>query len=411
MTVADKTSKAAAIQLSSLEVDGRMFNLECYETLETIKTIEEDWLALETSCKEDFTYFQNFNWCIEYYKQFADDLTNKHCPIPQVFVLRNNDTPVMIWPLMRIQSRTKLKILTTATEPLGQYANLLFNETYFDVKLGKQVLELIIQHSKSDSVSFNNYPEDSMIDKIIGSKGIKENSNLESSILDLSQYHDWEAYFQTLSKSQRKSRRRDKNKLTQLGEISYDVIKAGTDEYKSLVENALDMKKQWLLETGRTPGLLDDKCTRAMLQNLTASSQKQKPSPIAHALKLNGTPIALELGMIKGDRYYSYLGAIDWNYKDFSPGKVQIEMSQEWSMKQDIKYYDLLHDPSDYKTSWSNLTHKVISRNIPITYKGYIYSQLWKTYIRPKLKSVYHFAGTKNRERLNKAVGIFRKKS
>jgi len=53
----------------------------------------------------------------------------------------------------------------------------------------------------------------------------------------------------------------------------------------------------------------------------------------------------------------------------------------------------------------------VTSRNIPVTYKGFIYSQLWKTYLRPKLKTIYHFAGTKNRERLNKAVSIFSKKS
>ncbi len=405
MTDADETRKKAKL-LSNLEV-GEL-SLECLETVQAICAFEQEWLALEAACTEDFTYFQNYNWCIEYYKQFADDITNKHCPIPQVFVLRQDDRPIMIWPLMRIQSRTGLKILTTATEPLGQYSNLLFDPAKFDASLGKLVLDFIIKHSKSDSLSFNNYPENSMVDKIIGTKGIKENSNLESSMLDLKRYENWDAYFQTLSKVQRKSRRRDKNKLMTQGDISYDVIKPGADGFEHLVERALDMKKQWLLETGRTSGLLDEKCTREMFKNLKSSSTS---GPVVHALKLNGNPIAIELGMIKADRYYSYLGAIDWRYKDFSPGKVQIEMSQEWSMSRGMKYFDLLHDPSDYKTSWSNLKHKVISRNIPVTYKGFIYSQLWKTHIRPKLKNIYHFAGTKNRERLNKAVSIFQKKS
>lgn len=411
MKVTDKTPNSAVKQLSSLEVNGSVFVLECYENVYAIQSLEEDWLTLEAECKEDFTYFQSYNWCIEYYKQFADDVTNKHCPIPQVFVLRHNQKPVMIWPLMRIQSRTGLKILTTATEPLGQYANLLFDHVQFDETLGKQVLELITEHSKSDSISLNNYPEKSMMDKIIGKKGIKENSNLESSILDLSLHEGWEAYFQTLSKAQRKSRRRDKNKLMAQGELSYEVIEAGTDEYKSCVERALEMKKQWLIKTGRTPGILDDNCTREMFKNLKKVGTPIKSGPVAHALKLDNNAIALELGMIKANRYYSYLGAIDWAYKDFSPGKVQLEMSQEWSMKQGIQYFDLLHDPSDYKSSWSNLSHKVVSTNIPITYKGYIYSQLWKTYIRPKLKSIYHFTGTRNRERLNKAVNVFRKRS
>ena len=408
MTGVDKTFDAAAKKLSTLEVGERKLSLECLETVQTICAFEEEWLELEAACKEDFTYFQNYNWCIEYYKQFADDITNKHCPIPQVFVLKQDDKPIMIWPLMRIQSRTGLKILTTATEPLGQYSNLLFDRAKFDASLGKLVLDFIIKHSKSDSLSFNNYPENSIVDKIIGTKGIKENSNLESSILDLKRYENWDSYFQTLSKAQRKSRRRDKNKLMAQGDITYDVIKPSADGFEHLVERALDMKKQWLLETGRTSGLLDEKCTREMFKSLKSSSTS---GPVVHALKLNGNPIAIELGMIKADRYYSYLGAIDWHYKDLSPGKVQIEMSQEWSMSRGMKYFDLLHDPSDYKTSWSNLKHKVISRNIPVTYKGFIYSQLWKTHIRPKIKKIYHFAGTKNRERLNKAVSIFQKKS
>ena len=410
MTVAENTLDLAPTKLSNLEIEGRVLVLECYDTVEAICTLEDKWLALEATCTEDFTYFQTYNWCIEYYKQFADDINDKHCPIPQVFVLRDGGKPLMIWPLMRIQSRTGLKILTTATEPLGQYANLIFDHSQFDERHGTLVLNLIIEHSKSDSVSFNNYPEKSMLDKIVATRGIKENSNLESSILDLSQYNNWDSYFQTLSKTQRKSRRRDKNKLTQQGNISYEVIEAGVAQYKTLVEHALDMKKQWLLETGRKPGLLDDKSTRSMLQNLNPSNTIKNSGPIVHALKLNGMPVAIELGMIRDNRYYSYLGAIDWAYKDFSPGKVQMEMSQEWIMNKGIHYFDLLHDPSDYKTSWRNHTHKVISRNIPVTYKGYIYSQLWKTYIRPKLKSVYHFAGTKNRERLNKVVNIFRKK-
>lgn len=411
MVIPDKKEKSVAKQLPYLEVDGSVFTLECYESVSTIYSLEKEWLSLETECTEDFTYFQNYNWCIEYYKQFADDLTNKHCPIPQVFVLRRDKKPIMIWPLMRIQSRVGLKILATATEPLGQYANLLFDQTQFDEIIGKRALDLIIKHSKSDLVSLNNYPENSMIDKIIGTIGIKDKSNFESSILDLSRYDDWDSYFQTLSKVQRKSRRRYKNKLSTQGELAYEVISAGTDRFKFLVDQALDMKKQWLLETGRTPGILDDELTRAMFKNLTDPAKSVKSGPIAHALKLDDTVISIELGMVKGDRYYSYLGAIDWSYKDFRPGKVQIEMAQEWSMKQGIKYFDLLHDPSDYKSSWSNHTNKVISRNIPVTYTGYIYSKLWKTYIRPKLKAMYHFAGAKNREHLNKAVKFLRKKS
>ncbi len=399
-------------QLTNLSVEGKAFELECYDNIKTISLLKDEWQLLENNCPEDFTYFQSYNWCIEYYKKFADDLNDKHCPIPQVFILRHNKKPIMIWPLMQIQSRTSLKILTTATEPLGQYCNILFDPAQFNKKIGQAVLKLIIEHSKADSISFNNYPKDCLIDEIINDQGIKENSNLESSILDLSQYESWEAYAQTLSKGQRKTRRRNKNKLEAIGELSYKVHKAGSKEFADLVSLALEMKTQWFLETGRKPGILADQCTKAMftsLQMSKADKKDQETGPLAHALYLNEIPIAIELGMIKLGRYYSYLGAIDWNLESHSPGKVQMEMAQEWCMERGIKNFDLLHDPSEYKSSWTNHKHKMISRNIPITFKGYIYSQLWKTYVRPKLKTIYHFASSKNRDRLNRMVDLFRK--
>jgi CelD/BcsL family acetyltransferase involved in cellulose biosynthesis len=243
--------------------------------LNSINLLQSEWQFLETACPEDFTYYQSFNWCFEYYKQFADDLTDKHCPIPQVFVLRKNNTPAMIWPMMQIQSRTGLKILTSATEPLGQYCNLLFDASNFNEKIGQAVLQAILKNSNSDSVSFNNYPEDCLIEKIIGEQGIRENSNLKSAILDMGQYESWEAYNQTLSKGQRKERRRNKNKLEAQGNLAYEIHRAGSEEYKSLVHSALKMKTQWLVETGRKPGILADECTEDMLCNLKAANENE----------------------------------------------------------------------------------------------------------------------------------------
>lgn len=408
MPAPNKPLDNAVEQLADLLVDGEAFKLECYQNVGAIEALEQEWLSLEEACKEDFTYFQSFSWCYEYFKQFADDITDKHCPIPQVFVLRKDEKPIMIWPLMRIQSRTGLKILTTATEPLGQYSNLIFDSEHFNKKIGQTVFKEIIENANADSISLNHFPKDCLIDEILDNQGIKENSNFESSILDLSQYETWDAYTQTLSKGQRKNRRRNKNKLSAKGEVSYKVFAAETQEYKTLTALALKMKKQWLLETGRKPGILAEEPTRMMLLNLKQVKAADEACPVVHALYLDEHPIAIELGIIQGNRYYSYLGAIDWAHKDLGPGTLQLAMAQEWAMEKNIRYFDLMHDPSEYKSSWTNKTHKVLSRNIPITMKGYIYSQLWKTYIRPKLKTMYHFAGTKNRERLNKLLDIFR---
>lgn len=403
-------------QLASLSVDDMTFELTCYETIVSIQKLEDEWKKLHEICKENFTFFQGFDWCLQYYKQFADDLTDKDCPIPQVFVLRHKDEPIMIWPLMRIHSRIGIKILTTATDPLGQYCNLLCSPSKFNTQIGIKTLKEIMANSKSDTLSLYNVPKDCMVDSIIANKGIKENSQLESSILDFEPYEDWDSYTKTLSKAQRKNRKRSKTKLESVGVLDYKIHKAGSDEFKNNVKLALEMKTKWLTETGRKPGLLAEQRTLQMFTDLEAGftestlNSEAENSAFIHVLYLDEKPIAIEIGMIKSSHYYSYLGAIDWAYKDYAPGKVQMEMAQQWAMEKGIQFFDLLHDPSEYKNSWSNKKHPVMNKNIPMSVKGYAYNILWKTYMRPKIKSLYHFAGADKREKFNKYIGLIFKK-
>lgn len=394
--------------------DGKKsFALECYQTIESIEKLKETWQAFEKISDMRFAYFQTYDWCIEYYKQFSSDMNNKHCPVPQVFVLWHQEKPVMLWPLMRIQSRTTLKLLTTATDPLSQYANLLFDGQHFNVDIGKQVFEKLLECCESDCVSLNHYLENSMIDQIVDNKGIKEQSNFESSILNNMHYKSWEAYSSTLSKSQRRDRKRRLNKLSAIGNITYEIHHAQTDEYKKLIAWSLSRKVQWLESTGRKAGILGQDETRNMLQSLNPFSDNTteiKQGGCVHALKLDGTVIATEIGFLNTSHYYSYLGAIDPNWQELGPGKVQMEMAQKWALENGINCFDLLHDPSEYKSSWANETQTVISRNIPTTQKGYLYAMLWKTHIRPKLKSIYHFSGVKTRAKLSHFLGFIANK-
>lgn len=396
-------------QLADFDVGGQTYTLEYHESIEAVQNLGPQWQALEASCKDDFTFFQTFSWCAEYYNQFANDLTNRHCPLPQVFVLRKNQVPIMLWPMMRIQSRTGIKILTTATEPLGQYCNFLSNNTHFDDTIGKEALRHILDHANAHVVSFNYYPVESLIGRLVSDIGIKENSDYFSSILEFGEFKSWDEYYRSLSKSQRKDRRRTKSKLEAKGTLGYAVYEAGDADYAKYVAKALEMKTKWLEKTGRKPGILAEDLTCQMFSNLEMSKTEKGEGPLVHVLLLDGAPIAIELGIVKAEKYCSYLGAIDWSLKDYGPGKVQMEMAQEWCFENGIKSFDLLHDPSGYKASWTNTQATMESRNVALGKRGYVYSILWKTYIRPKLKKAYHFAGKKNRKRVNKLVSLVKR--
>jgi len=387
--------------------------LECHEDIDTIIRIRDEWQHLENTCDEKFTFFQTYDWCLQYYKHFSHDLNNRHCPLPQVFVLRMKGEPIMLWPMMRIQSRTGLKLLTTATEPLGQYSSLLYNDQYFDSDLGREVFALVKQYCEADCISLNHYLKNSMVDTIVGEQGIREHSEFEALMLDTRHHKNWESYCMTLSKSQRKDRRRRRTKLEGLGRLDYHVHPAGTAEYRKTVAWSLAMKSKWLEETGRKPGLVGDYNTKAMFDAMLASQDPDADvsnGALVHALELNGKTIATEIGMHFKGHYYSYLGAIDMNWKEFGPGKVQMELAQQWAFEKGIKCFDLLHDPSEYKKSWITKRQPLVSRNIPLTLQGYGYAMIWKTHVRPRLKAVYHFAGADTRSKLNRFLGFIANK-
>ena len=193
-----------------------------------------------------------------------------------------------------------------------------------------------------------------------------------------------------------------------MGKLEYRVSAGGSDEYRYLVEKCLAFKKIWLRETGRLPGRLGTPETQRFFQSLNFQEKTcdHDIGAVAHCLYLNEKPVGIELGMLCNNDYYSYLGAIDWDFRKYSPGKVQMEFAQRWAAEEGIRRFDFLNDPSDYKSYWTNSKQDLVSLNIPLTLKGYAYSRVWKTIVRPRLKLFYHKTGAANRELINKASSL-----
>ena len=382
---------------------GQEFDLECYSGLTEIADLKNDWKKLAQLGAEPFTYFQSFDWSYKWCEQFSSSNPGEVHDKPQVFVLRHEGRVAMILPLIINKSRAAVKVLVRMTDPLGQYTNLLHDPELFDVALGKQVIDMIKQTTSCDAIAMNHIPAESLLADIADGDGFREREEHKSSMLNLDLIEDWDEYSKTLSKSQRRTRKRKRKQLEEMGELRFEVHFADTAEYKHLVEECLKMKRVWLEETGRREGILHDEKTQEFLTGLDCETdaQGQHEGALVMALLLDGVPIGLEIGMISNRDYYSFLGAIDWKYNKYSPGVVQMEDSQKWAKDQGLRYYDFLGDPSQYKSSWTNVTSDLVCQHIPVTPAGYLYCWMWKTAVKPKLKRYYHGTGAANRKLFN----------
>ena len=296
------------------------------------------------------------------------------------------------------------------SEPLGQYSNVLFDPDYVDVSVGARVWSEIKASTDADAVALSHYPATGFLADVIGEEGLAESTKYVSSILDFSEISSWEEYSASLSKSQRKERNRKAKKLKAQGDLTFEVHFYASEQFSDIVQTAIRLKRKWLRETNRHSQALFEEESLQFLSSLGTYLPQFEPDegPVAQVLRLDGVPIAIELGMLKNRHYYSYLGAIDLNWSSFSPGKVQIEMSQKWALEFGIEKFDFLSDPSEYKKSWTNSLVAMNTRFLPISAQGYFYCSLWKAQLKPVLRTIYQRSNPNIRRQVNRLLGIDR---
>lgn len=369
--------------VATLNEHGRRLELQCLETLEALDAFEEEWNTLAALHSEGSSCFQTFRWCREYHQQFSKDMTNRHSPLPQIFVLREETRPIMIWPLMKINSRTGLKLLTCSTEPIGKYTAVLHDASSFDETIGQSVLDAIISHANVDCVSINHYPHESTVDKIIGENGYREKSQAKSFRFDLETYTDWNDFQAT-------------NLASQPKEISHQhmVYDQHSDEFRSLVDWVISNKINMLKAKGESPGILSEQGFRQMMQSLSlkpvkeANCETKTLQIIIHCLYSGTELVRAEIGILHQGCYVSYLSACNHDFQDESCENALLECIQKWAFEHSLKAIDFMYEVNELQKSQSNQSMSLKSTNLPVTLKGKIYAIAWKTYLRPTIKSL-----------------------
>ena len=403
----------AGTNASALTFDkgGSNYVLNCLTSIEQMWLISNEWKHLERLASQQFIYFQSFDWCYNWCNSFANNEDRKKNLEIKIYTLRKNDELILIWPMMIVNSGSGIKSLTFLTEPLGQYSNIIFNPDQLTLEIGEKVWEFIKGNNSVDVINLDMYPASSLLKQILQNKGFIEKSKKYSSSLNMKIIGTWEEYTASLSKKRRKQRRQNRNKLVNSGELEYETFYGGEEDYCNFVALALKWKVDWLYKTGRRETALSNQKTTELLSILKgtpATDQSPPDGAVLGVLKFNGAPIAIEIGMCLNSRYYSYIGAFDWESRNMSPGKVQMENTQMWAKDAGILSFDYLGDPADYKAAWTNTTDELESKTFPLTMRGLFYSIFWKAYVRPLARKIFNKMDSQKRSKLLTLLGIRR---
>ena len=363
------------------------YAFETLTELQAFDRLETEWRMLEDLPENRFCYFQSFDWCRSWSKawqsSFAERAGDSFGPL--ILTIRKDGQLVSLWPLMRVRGRLGVKLVRFLGEPLSQYGNILVNRSACPPEQINAAFEYPCALGEVDCVILDRMPIASPLARTPGEREVMASEADFSSVLDLTEYGDYETYLASLSKTGRRRRRKSRRALAELGEVEFKLFRAGDEDYSAILRQALRFKLAWLNETGRRQSRIADPRTEATLLTL-AGDLENRTGAIAAALFLDGQPIAIEIGMIEKNHYYSYIGAFDLRYANYSPGKIEMDMMIEWSFRNGIEGYDFLANPTDYKDAYTNSRIDLVAVMRSSSLKGRLFLDYWERQLRPAAK-------------------------
>lgn len=359
------------------------YSIECVQSGEGFAELAEPWLNLEREANETFSYFQTFDWCFSWWQNIGQNDADAQL---RIFVLKDGQRLVAVWPMQLAHLSGGTKALVPLTYPHAEYSNLIKAPDLSDLAVLGFVTSALNQ-TECDLVSLAKIPSGTALERATGQMGVAAPIEEIASVFEFKEFATKDDYLNSLSTSTRRSRKKRRNKLANLGNVDFNVIDASDLTFADMISQALKWKFEWLEETGRNDAKLK---IDGLAETLSQLSTEASAKALAHVMKVDGKPVAIEIGFLQRGHYYAYIGAFDWAMRDYSIGKIQMELSLLWAIENGVEKYDLLAEPAGYKDSWSNCLVTLQNRTIARSLKGQLYGIVWQHHVRPRVKSFFN---------------------
>jgi len=390
--IAARTSAARparSLADAALESD---LEIECVDSFGAALELKDAWRTLEERAASPFTYFQSFDWCTTWWRVFATGGRPAAAPELQIYTGRRDGRLVMLWPLMAVSGPFGLRLLTPIGGDLCQYGGILADPDHVSACDILAFWSRIGDRPDIDLMALECVPSSSRL-----AAGLAGYVNAvpcgQTSIIDISSSCAAPGSSRGGEPPLPRSLKRRMKKLAGGEALNLVSVPGGTDAYGDMARLALAWKADWLRHTGRFSKPLSQPLTAEFLASLSDGA-------LALVLQRGDTPVALEIGFVRGRHFYSYLGAFDWSLRRFSPGRIQIERTLAWLAGQGIEYYDLLGNASSFKQEVATTTVPLESFYCPATLLGFAYAQLWMRRARPVIKRSFYGLPLHQRQRL-----------
>ena len=350
-------------------------DLEVVRDFAAFEALENDWNSLfqrAGQCHQLFqTYSWNWHWCQSYLVPDGADSDLKL----SVVVGRRDGRVVMIWPLIT-KRHMGVGYICWMGAPVSQYSDVIIEDAPEKMDWMNASWRFICADLAGDMVCIPKVREDSVLWALLQQLGVRPDQETEAPYADLAKAGTYDVYASRFSSRQRKNRRRQRRRLSEHGEISFEVLKKGPAA-AAAAQQAIDMKRLWLEKQALVSKAFSDRRIDAFFSSALASGERPAGCEVG-VLKVGDETAAIEIGVACNGRLASHICvySLDQKFVQSGAGGIVTDDTIRHCLDGDIDTFDLMAPADPYKYEWTDAAVKVCDYAVPLTSRGHAYAAL-----------------------------------
>lgn len=336
--------------------------VEFQNELAQLPPLAQRWEALNSRRSDhEAPFFQSFAWNHHVARVRLSSSPN-HFRLMVATIWRGSEL-IGVWPLS-LQRSAGVWLARSLDDPFGQFAGVAFRDGA-DIAPGVAATIDALRR-QADGMRIEAVVSGSRLHAALVQHKAKAIATQDAVIVDLRPFSSFEAFMQTIGGGTRKTLRKRRSRLERAHQIEH-VVAAGPESLASLVNETFDARVEWLRRNGRTSPAFRTHEFRAVIDGLTRGEGIEL---FATSLKTERGWIALDWGFVYAGAYYDYMSAMDSDYGEFSPGRLNLAFLLEECFRRGLKVVELLAPAMDYKLEWSDCVKKVETMSLSFSVRG-----------------------------------------
>lgn len=348
-------------------------DLEVARDLAAFEALESDWNSLFERAGQSHQLFQTYNWNWHWCQSYLEpDGTDNDLKL-SVVVGRRDGRAVMIWPLITNQ-HLGVRYVCWMGAPVSQYSDVIIEDAPEKMDWMNAGWRFICSELAGDMVCIPKVREDSVLCALLRELGIRPDQETEAPYADLEKAGTFEVYASRFSSRQRKNRRRQRRRLAEHGEISFEVLKKGPAA-AAAAQQAIDMKRLWLERQAFVSKAFSDRRIDDFFSSALASGERPAGCEVG-VLKVGDETAAIEIGVACKGRVASHICvySLDQKFVQSGAGGIVTEDTIRHCLDADVDTFDLMAPADPYKYEWTDSAVKVCDYALPLTSRGHAYA-------------------------------------